>query len=598
MADFDFSGVDALSKPAAPAANPTAPAQGEFDFSGVDAVKDYGTTGEMAKTAAEQAASGATLGLSKVAQTQGIPALGIPPISTPEDIAGREKENPKLAMASNIAGTAAMIYGTGGLGSIPEGAGVAARVGLGALEGAGIGGISQATDDWSQNKALDAGKIIASAGFGAALGGGGAAALSAIGGTASKLSKTLDFFSKFADEAASKEGYIANIAKGFQSAGDSVGALTSDLTEHFGELYKLSKRAISDVYEKAGDFHLNQALEDTTLTEAQQAALQTGEKVKALITRPGEAAPVEVDEWGHTLPQETVEPESTLSPHSDKIVQQRLQTLEQELNSAQSAREVHDALTGFATDLDKGKLIKFDKIPTAGQMADQDILHTIRNTVRGDLKNPDIWGNDAALHYTEMSNLYRDQTVARKNFERDFMKNRIGPQGQTIKVVDPAKVGALFKDFSAPNQQLKKESLMEFIHQSLGSAIYAEDYQGFQHGMDALSDRMIEHLKGIGSKASKQDILQLMEKAKKGHGFDIGDLMLEHALPPELAAPLMVLKRYSDVGTKRGALLLGKGIYKSVNTATNLAKHVEAATNKIDKGARAIFSGSSSQNRE
>jgi hypothetical protein len=128
----------------------------------------YGGAIEGAKALAEQAASGATLGASKVLETK----LGI---TTPEAIAGREAEHPALSALGNVGGTAALIYGTGGLGGLGEGAGVLGKIGLGAAEGAGIGGVNQITDDWSQNKALDAQRIAASAGLGAILGGTGSA---------------------------------------------------------------------------------------------------------------------------------------------------------------------------------------------------------------------------------------------------------------------------------------------------------------------------------------------------------------------------------------------------------------------------------------
>lgn len=143
---------------------------------------DYGSPVEMAKTAIEQGLSGATLGASKVAETK----LGI---TTPEAIAGREKANPITAGAANIVGTGAMIYGTGGLGEALAPASLAAKVGVGALEGAGIGGVNQATDDWSQDKALDAQKIAASAGIGALLGGGGAGIAEGVRAKFSPLAK-------------------------------------------------------------------------------------------------------------------------------------------------------------------------------------------------------------------------------------------------------------------------------------------------------------------------------------------------------------------------------------------------------------------------
>lgn len=125
----------------------------------------YGSGIEMAKTAIEQGLSGATLGGSKIIETK---LLGV----KPEAIAGREAENPGTSFVSNVVGTGSLLGLTGGAGGLlGEGAGLAAKVGAGALEGAGIGAANQVTDDWSQNKALDAQKIVGSAGLGAVLGG-------------------------------------------------------------------------------------------------------------------------------------------------------------------------------------------------------------------------------------------------------------------------------------------------------------------------------------------------------------------------------------------------------------------------------------------
>lgn len=135
----------------------------EEDFQAQNNEK-YGSALEMAKTALEQGLSGATLGLSKVAETKLFDV-------DPNAISGREEANPITAGLSNIGGTAGLLIGTGGLSGIAEGAGALGRVGTSALEGAGIGGVSQATDDWSQNKPLDAQKIAASAGLGALIGG-------------------------------------------------------------------------------------------------------------------------------------------------------------------------------------------------------------------------------------------------------------------------------------------------------------------------------------------------------------------------------------------------------------------------------------------
>jgi ADP-Ribosyltransferase in polyvalent proteins len=189
--------------------SPNAPAAKGEALPNFDQLQDdsqtYGSPTEMAKTALEQGLSGATLGASKVLETHGIPALGIPAITTPEAIAGREAANPITSSVSNIAGTAGAILGTGGLGALGEGAGIAARVGLNALEGAGIGGISTANDDWSQNKALDAQKIAANAGLGSLLGGVGG-----VIGEAFKPKALTEVPTSISDQAASAADTAAN----------------------------------------------------------------------------------------------------------------------------------------------------------------------------------------------------------------------------------------------------------------------------------------------------------------------------------------------------------------------------------------------------
>lgn len=157
-----------------------------------DVQSQYGTPSEVAKTAVEQGLSGATLGLSKVAETK----LGI---TTPEAIAGREAANPVTSVTSNIGGAVAgllgpeeilapvkgaQLLGKGIEGAL--GAGKLAKVAAGVGEGALIGGVNQVTDDWSQNKSLDAEKIAASTGFGALLGGGGAGLFEGLSSITSK----------------------------------------------------------------------------------------------------------------------------------------------------------------------------------------------------------------------------------------------------------------------------------------------------------------------------------------------------------------------------------------------------------------------------
>lgn len=136
----------------------------------------YGTIGQQARTAIEQGLSGATLGGSKVFQTK---VLGTPS----EEIEARAKENPAISIGSNIGGLATSTYLTGGLAPLlGVGANAArlAKIGVAGLEGAGIGGISEFTDQWSKDHPLDAQKIAAYAGLGGLLGAGTAGVIEGV----------------------------------------------------------------------------------------------------------------------------------------------------------------------------------------------------------------------------------------------------------------------------------------------------------------------------------------------------------------------------------------------------------------------------------
>lgn len=132
----------------------------------------YGTPGQIAATAVEGALRGATLGASDIAETQ----LGI---STPEARRARMEENPGTAIGSNVLGGAGLVAATGGLAAPAEGAALASGVGpvaaraLGyGAEGAVFGAGNAVTDEALGDPDLNAQKVLAHIGFGAALGAG------------------------------------------------------------------------------------------------------------------------------------------------------------------------------------------------------------------------------------------------------------------------------------------------------------------------------------------------------------------------------------------------------------------------------------------
>jgi hypothetical protein len=248
-----------------------------------------------------------------------------------------------------------------------------------------------------------------------------------------------------------------------------------------------------------------------------------------------------------------------------------------------------------ATDIDKG--IKFDKIPTAANQADQEILQNVRNTIRGDLKDPQMWGERAAQTYSDLSNNYSQYQNSIKQFQKDFMKPRIGSSGKTIHVADPSKINSFFKDPTAPAQQLKAQTLDNFLTSAKNNAQYAENYEGYQSTMDDLSKQIQGLQNNVVNQQSKLQLLKAVNDAKKGHSTGIGTLATMEALPipGPLKAAILAAKRYIGSG---GAESLGGDLYSVVQYAKKLADGVEKTTSLVGNKARLIFSGSSSQARK
>lgn len=683
--DFDpnqpYQAVPDSAPSAAPAVQAAAPIiqsdKPAFDPNKAFETEDehYGTGLEEAKTAAEQFASGISLGTSKIAEN----AL----FDNAAERKAREEANPGISTAANIAGTGALIYGTGGLGALAEGAGTVAKIGAGAVEGGLIGGANQAADDWSDNKALDAGKIAASAGFGALLGGGGVGLIEGLkvapGGARAILDKidkymTPNIVGEGAPEAG--QGFVQGIKNSYQLADKDPNVFIKDLTDNLTELHGLANDASSSAYNEAGAFHLQNALEDMPVEHAKsigqgilgdvdamvnEAAptsheqlqskaeeIQNNPKVqdvqdqlkevqqrKAIVEQEQEfnARNREVndperlktnEQWGKLGDQEDAlklklaalqngaesklsaigqrisstankidfseNRQSLLSGAGGEAVNGKLNTLQNALRNAETPLDVHTALTNFATDLDKG--IKFDTMPTAAQLADQELLQNVRSLVRGNLKDPEMWGKAAPV-YEELSNMHAEYRNALKNFNKDWTKPRVGSNGKTVRVVDPAKVKTYFNNPNDPGQALKSKSLEDFVNSAKKRAEYGQNYDEWQGEFGDLKGDVEKVANKLGKGSDVSAVLKEIKKSGKGHG-GMGDLIaLEMAgelLPGPAKAAFFALR---NANANRN--IIGTGLFKLVKGARSLAEHAESATNKIDKGAKAIFSGTSSQ---
>lgn len=211
MDNFDPDAYLASKQPAAPT-----PAQGavpvdplqlqQFDPSAYLAGKQIqqadqlqqqsGQAGDQLLAGVEGAARGASLGLSDVAESQLSKVLpeGLSQTFSPEQIRARQEANPTTSFLGNIAGAAPL----GGLGKAIGLGGVAAEAATGALFGAG-NAVSEAALGDPQ---LNAQKVLADVGMGAALGGGL--------GLLSKAIKTLPAFLRGVDEPSTLSGTAQN----------------------------------------------------------------------------------------------------------------------------------------------------------------------------------------------------------------------------------------------------------------------------------------------------------------------------------------------------------------------------------------------------
>lgn len=535
-----------------------------------DIPTDYESPIEIAKTALEQGLSGATLGLSKVIETRGVPALGIPSISTPQDIASREEANPGTAMTANIAGSILPAVATAGVGPAIEGAGLAARLAVPTITGAVIGGVNRATDDWSQNKSLDAQKIVASAGLGAVLGLGGSGIIEIAKGATSGAAGAMKWLNGIARGAADGDGIVASLAKGYVNSGEKADNFIGTLSEHLSELYKAGKSAANGMYEQAGQTKLGTALANKSVDEAKAVAGQTIEKINVLV-------------------KEGLETEGGLSRTSANLLSRNLQKTAASISEAESALDVHNALSELATDVDKG--IKFDTLPTAAQQVDQEVIRGVRSAVRGDLRNSESWG-DAAQVYGDLSDNYTGYRSSRKNFERAFMKSRTAPNGQTVKVIDPSKVGAFFKNVSGVNQAERAQTLQEFIESAGKNATYANEFGGYQEGINHLASQ-VQSIKDFQGKA---EVLRLLKNARSDHKTGFGAIALLEAvpMPASIKATLLGLQRYAGKG---GAMVMGSDIGSLGKAASSLSDHSESITKRIGSKIQSIVSATAPQEK-
>jgi hypothetical protein len=341
---------------------------------------DYGTPVEMLKTAGEQALSGATLGFSKALETKGFPALGIPAITTPEAIAGREAANPITSTLANIGGGAGLILGTGGLGGIAGEIGTAGKIGIGALEGAGFGGINQATDDWSQNKALDAQKIAASAGLGALIGGAGAGIVEGLRARFTPLAKVAPGVASQAEDVASTNP--SNLAPGTPVDGGGV----FQVADAPPQLKGAQPTSYQDIVDRVKDARFS----GSAIELPQKAVLQDA---LSRIEMSNPVNPLQVDSLGNQTVRDTYNTFKETPGEAGEALQQNEALQKNEL-VGKAERTIKDISPGSepVSDAVKGGQTAIDAFTNQYQN-EQQALKPVFDNLKGLPYNGDLLGN-------------------------------------------------------------------------------------------------------------------------------------------------------------------------------------------------------------
>lgn len=206
----------------------------------------------------------------------------------------QKKEHPYAAGAGMVAGTAASVVGTGGLGAVAKGASAAQRLSAASKAGAVLGGVSNPGDVKGEGDAFQMEERLKNAGIGAVLGAGGQLVAEGAGIAASKAREVLrDYAAKKAfratgREAVKKSEVLAKSGRDIEIGREMLDAGTVPV---LGSTTRIAKR-VAAAKEKADDV-ISKILESTGKgesvfdSEAVAIKLLDMPELKTMRTTPG-----------------------------------------------------------------------------------------------------------------------------------------------------------------------------------------------------------------------------------------------------------------------------------------------------------------------
>ncbi len=579
---------DSLPEDAAPEA--TAP---KFD----DLPEDPGSGSSALGAFAQKAFSTATTGLGTLAETA-IPSSGrvyghgvsqpmTEPIRTPEAIQTEEAEHPVASFLGSAAGIGALFPAAGAVGELAGTAGMGVTTGLArgaatkaaltvAGEGAALGAGNAMNDYALGDPNLNAQKIMSEIGqgvfwnFGAA--GLGKAAEAVVPGAAALVGKGL---SKITD--AIQEGIEAipgqwaeTMRMGMENAGKNTQNFARKMSDNLVEIYHNAEAARKELYEKYLIPGIKQDLNELsvqTATDSSYPLIRDARNLHTKMMEEPQYSSAQVDQYGRAV---------------DK--------LENKFNNAKSASDVHDAIREFTYEGSDG--IKYDKNPDGSVITPQEItqkaLRDMNIQARNHLKNPEVWGSDAANRYATVSDAAHNYYTAKDNFEQGFMSTEWGPKGFKVPIAGANKMKSFFSNIADMSQDTRNRWLNEYLDSVKNLTEMSTNGATLKDAQESLMDKFNRFAQ---SHKEYTDVAKALSKRAGPSNFDAAAagvaMKLEGATTGQTAATMTAVKamRYA-----KDPYTTGEALGSTFNTIGAASRMLKSASGRMASTIKSIFS--------
>lgn len=520
----------------------------------------FGSAGQQAITALEQGASGATLGTSKIAETK---LLGV----NPEDIEAREAANPVTSFASNLAGTGALLAGTGGLGlEAEEGASLASKIGSGLKQGAALGGVNAFSSDVAENPNITASKLISDTALsgiiGAGVGGAGSLLGSAVEGVANKSGQFFsDMVNRLQDYAQNPNPADA-MAKELQPYLD----MNQNGLNIFGD-NGIKMQAIQKL--------MPNSLSDQMVGQAQDLLQKGRSAIQTMAADP-----------------------DYYSRFYTSALNRNMNVLSDALSEPGEPFEIFQAMNDFKQRLDdviphgnfeRASLSPADK-PAVNMLSD------LTNEVRQNLQDPETWGNAGQVQ-KDINSAFARYLPDLKDFQSKFTAK----SADGSRILDPQKLQTYLNQAGKPGQVIRKQMLGDFIDSSENLRDSVNKVTAQIGGDNSIVPQSLQYTKSTlgdltpGAKVADQIWKKgLSNVAGEGAGIGIGAAAGSYFGSPLVGGWI----GEKVLGPTLSSLIPPEAFGNPIRVLGGLSSVTDKVNRTMANKARLIFTGTSAQARK